>query len=150
LKLFASAAVAGLVPHAVNGQATPDVKLLTETTLADYTGERNESAEQTGSFGEGGTADSLDVTIPGYAAEPTYMHSSSSKITSLLDLPGATLIVMGNANQLNDVPVLNVTIKIKDGRLQKAGPFEKIVIHPTGPYAAPPPPVIAYRYVFPR
>jgi hypothetical protein len=88
--------------------------------------------------------------IPDYAAKPDGVHSSGSKITSLLDLPGATLIITGDANQLNDIPVLDITIKIKDGRSQKARPFEKIVIHPTGPYVASPPPVVAYRYVFPR
>jgi hypothetical protein len=122
------------------------------TTSPDlrWTLKRSESAVQAGSFGEGGTPDSLVVMISGYATEPDGIHSWSSKITSLLDLPGATLIITGNANQLNDVPVFDVTIKIKDGRSQKAGPFEKIMIHPTGPYTAPPPPVIAYRYVFPR
>jgi hypothetical protein len=122
------------------------------TTPADlqWSLNRSETVDPTQGFGGGGFGGSLDVTIPDYATEPTYMHSSSSRITSLIDLPGVTLIVMGNANQLNDVPVSKVTIKIKDGRLQEAGPFEKIVIHPTGPYAVPPPPVIAYRYVFPR
>lgn len=110
---------------------------------------QKDHAEQNGSFGEGGDSDgSRFVVIPDYTTKLDSIHSSTDRITSLLDLSGATLVILGDANQLNDAPVLDVTIKIKDGRSRKAGPFDRLLIHPTGPYAEPPPPVVAYRYVF--
>jgi hypothetical protein len=56
--------------------ARRDIDGAWHTALPDFqwTLTRNENADQAGSFGEGGSANSLNVTIPGYAAEPTYLH----------------------------------------------------------------------------
>ena len=51
----------------------------------------------------------------------------------MLDIPGSTVIITGNQDQLNDVPVRAIRIWIKDGRSVSGGPFERIIIHPKKP-----------------
>ena len=102
------------------------------------------------SFGESGGADTSEVTIPDYNATPADVGAMSNRIVSLVDLPGATIIVIGNENQLDSLAVTTIKIRIKDGESMTAGPFEKISIQRKGPYLHAPGPQIAYRYLFPK
>jgi hypothetical protein len=109
---------------------------------------RNAPEDEAGSFGEGGTATSLFVKINGYTASPSSVFTATGKILSLLDIPGSTVIITGNQDQLNDVPVRAIRIWIKDGRSVSGGPFERIIIHPKKPVGGRS--IVSYRYAFPK
>jgi hypothetical protein len=102
------------------------------------------------SFGESGSANTSEVTIPDYNATPADVGAMSNRIVSLVDLPGATVIVIGNENQLDSLAVTTIKIRIRNGQSMTAGPFEKISIQRKGPYLHAPGPQVAYRYVFPN
>jgi hypothetical protein len=59
------------------------------------------------------------------------------------------VVVTGNPGQFQYVGVGALEIRIPDGRAVRAGPFEKLIIQPTGPYAFKPPLETIFRYVFP-
>lgn len=123
---------------------------LTTTPDLEWIAERHARGTQTRNFGESGNADSLQVEIPDYVTRPSPLNSPSGKVMSLLDLPGTELIIVGSADQLSKIPISSITIRIADGRFIRLGPFQRIVILPTGPYASPPPPITAYVDTFPK
>jgi hypothetical protein len=102
------------------------------------------------SFGESSSNNSLEVEIPSYF-DPAKLCDLVKQRNHESGRPSwVVLIVIGNANQLNDVSLLRIKIRIADGRFENAGPFERVLIHPSGPHALPPAPVVAYRYTFPK
>lgn len=109
---------------------------------------RDTSHDQEGNFGGGGTATSLTVRIDAYQAVPSPISPATNRILSLVDLAGATVVVFGGNNELEDLPILDVTIRIKDGRSIVGGPFEKIVVPPMRGVGGSR--FTAYRFTFPK
>ena len=100
-----------------------------------------------GSSGGPGLPD--EVSANDYKITPLSPPSARNKIWSAADLPGTTVFLQANDTQLDSASVINFTITLKDGQTILAGPFTRVSIQPQGHPLHPPPPQIAFEYLYP-